>query len=75
MCALYTNLSTIDPVIISSLNISSHLSNVKFFVIMIDPLSFLFDNKLNNIPQPSLSKETYPNSSSMTKSYFLNLSF
>ena len=49
ICALYANLSTIAPVSIASLNISSHLSKVKFVVIIIDPLSFLFDSKLNNI--------------------------
>ena len=72
ICALYANLSTIAPVSIASLNISSHLSKVKFVVIIIDPLSFLFDSKLNNISHPSLSKETYPSSSNITKSYFSN---
>lgn len=47
-------------------------TDVRFVVIIIDPLSFLLDNKLNNISQPSLSNETYPSSSSITKSNFSN---
>ena len=58
------------PVSIVSLKISSHLSKVRFVVIIIDPLSFLFDNKLKRISQPDLSNETYPSSSNITNQTF-----
>ena len=51
------------PVNTLSLNTSSHLSMVRFEVIMIEPASLREDNRLNNISPESLENDEYPNSS------------
>lgn len=47
----------IAPDNIGTLNISSHLSNTKFVVMIIEPLSLRLDKRLNKISLPSLSND------------------
>lgn len=56
-----------------SVKTSPHLSKDKFVVIIVDFLPVLIDRLVNKSSAPSLSDDIYPNSSSMTKSYFSNL--
>ncbi len=53
-----------------SLKISSHLSKDKFVVMIVLFLSALNERCVNNNSEPSLSKEMYPSSSKINKSYF-----
>ena len=73
MYDLCVSRSTIAAVNIGSQKISLHLSNDKFVVIIVDFKPALNDKWVNNISAPALSNEIYPNSSHITKSYFLNL--
>jgi hypothetical protein len=51
---------------------SVHLANVRFEVTITDFLPARKDRLLNNKSVPSLSKDMYPSSSAITKSYFSN---
>ena len=57
MCFVCVNRSIRAPVRTVSPNTSFHLSKVRFEVIMIEPLSFLFDRRLKRISAPLLSKD------------------
>lgn len=73
ICALRVSLSTIALVITGSPNISSQRSKDRFVAIIIDFLDALKEKLVKSSYAPSLSKEIYPSSSAITKSYFLNL--
>lgn len=71
--ALCVSLSIIAAVNTGSLNISLHLSNDKFVVIIILFRPALKDKLEKSNSEPSLSKDIYPSSSAIIKSYFSNL--
>ena len=70
--SLLAILSIIVAIIVSS-NKGTHLSNGMFVVNTVDVLSLRFDKRLKSNSRPSLSKEMYPSSTSMTNSHDMNL--
>ncbi len=73
MNTLYVSLSTKAAVNNVSPKISLQRSNERFVVIMVDLLPQRSERWLKSSSAPSLSKETYPNSSHITRSNFSNL--
>lgn len=55
-----------------SWNTSSHRSKVKLLVMIVEARPARKDKCVKSSSTPSLSKEIYPNSSIITKSYFSN---
>ena len=60
-------------VITESEKISFHLSKERLVVMMVDFLPALRERWVKSSSDPSLSKEIYPNSSAITRSYFSNM--
>ena len=70
MKALKVKRSTMAAAMTLSVKIWSHLSKPRFVVMMMDLMPARSDMRLKRASAPSLSKDLYPHSSSIVRSYY-----